>query len=520
MKNGEKVDKVDQKGVRSKNTEAKKIYFATKKKFKTFGKPLEFVRKFNLWLIGIGFYASTLWLVLKSLNLLRDFGNNIFQIAGIALCIFIFLFIILFYLSKYNASIISHPRKFLIFCLINLVTLLIAHGILNANISKYSIPAALTGMLLASFIGGREALSCVIILGGLIGFISNFSIDVVFTFIIMGGLASLSMPFMHKRLDLFKIGFASGVMGAAFIISWGLLQKWDIKMILMQSLFGMGGALASAFLALEILPFIENLFGKLNYVKLLELSQLNHPLLVNLKEKAPGSYQSCLMVANLAEAAAEEIRANPLLARVGAYYHDIGKIKNPPYFIENLNINSKSRHEKVNPALSRLILLSHVKEGVQLAEKYKLPREIRDIIKQHHGTTLTSFFYQEALKKDSNGEIEEESFRYPGPTPQSKEAAIVMLSDTIEAASRTLEDPSPARIRNMVENLVKEKLMGGQLDESQLNFKDLHLIQKSFVQTLTGSFHNRIKYPDSEKIGEAQENKNGNNNTIERKEKS
>jgi len=523
MKNKKTTNKVDRKSPAppkgAKNTIARKFYAGIKKKIK---KPLKFISRLSSWLIGIVFYTATLGLVLKSMDLLYDLQTNLFKIVGTALCIFIFLFIMLFYLSRYNVSIIKQPRKFLIFCSINLGTLFIAHAILNTTISPYSIPAAFTGILLASFIGGREALACVIILGGLLGFMSNFRIEVVFTFIIMGAFASLSLPFIRKRMDLFKIGIAAGVMGVIFIISWGLLQEWDIRTILIQSSFGLGGALVSAFVALEILPFIENLSGKLNYVKLLELSQLNHPLLASLREKAPGSYQSNLMVANLAEAAAEKIGANPLLAKVGAYYHDIGKIKNPPYFVENLNINSKSKHEKVNPALSRLILVSHVKEGVQLAEKYKLPREIRDIIQQHHGTTLTSFFYQEALKKDSNGVIEEESFRYPGPKPQSKEAAIVMLADTVEAASRTLEDPSPARIKNLVETLTKEKLTGRQLDESRLNFNDLNLIQKSFIQTLTGMFHTRIKYPSPEQKDEPKDtnNENGNNHTIERKEKS
>ncbi|MDD5454287.1 MAG: HDIG domain-containing protein [Candidatus Ratteibacteria bacterium] len=510
MINKKTTSQVNPKLVRLKSGIVKKGYLPIMKRIKYFRKLLEYIRKANIGLIAIIFYIATLGLVLKSMNLLQDFNKNLLQITGITLCIFIFLFITLFYLSRYNASILKHPRKFLIFCLINFCTLLLAHGILNINISQYSIPATLTGMLLASFVGGREALACLIILGGLLGFISNFSIDIVFTFIIMGGLASLSMPFIRKRIDLFKIGLASGVLGTVFITTWGLLQGWDIKTIFTQSSFGMGGALVSAFLALEILPFLENIFGKLNYVKLMELSQLNHPLLVNLREKAPGTYQSCLMVANLAEAAAEKINANPLLAKIGAYYHDIGKIKNPPYFVENLSLNSKSKHEKINPALSSLILISHVKEGVQLAEKYRLPKEIRDIISQHHGTTFTSFFYQEALKKDSNGKVEEESFRYPGPKPQSKEAAIVMLADTVEAASRTLDDPSPARIKNMVENLTKEKLIGRQLEESQLNFHDLKEIEKSFIQSLTGTFHGRIKYPSSEQTDAKKEKNDGN----------
>lgn len=519
MKNKKTTNQAKTKSVRPKSGLKRKLYFLIRRRAKYFRKPLESIIRLNSWLIGIVFYISTLGLVLKSLNLLQNFEENIPIITGIALCVFIFLFIILLYLSRYNSSVIKHPLKFLVFCIINFGTLLIAHGILNANISKYSIPSALTGILLASFIGGREALSCVIILGGLIGFISNFSIDVVFTFIIMGGLTCLSLPFINKRIDLFKIGSAAGITGAVFITSWGLMHGWDIETISVQSAFGIGSALVSAFLALEILPFIENLFGKLNYVKLFELSQLNHPLLADLREKAPGSYQSSLMVANLAEAAAEKINANSMLAKVGAYYHDIGKVKNPPYFVENLSPTAKSKHEKVNPALSSLILISHVKEGAQLAQKYKLPKEIKDIIKQHHGTTFTSFFYQEALKKNHNGTIDEESFRYPGPKPKSKEAAIVMLADTVEAASRTLEEPSPGRIKNLVEKLIEEKLVGKQLNESRLSFNDLYTIEQSFIQSLIGTFHTRIKYPSSEEYVTEKNTNNGRKNSNTREQR-
>lgn len=456
------------------------------------------MNRLNLWIIGIFFYIAILGLVLTSMNLWQNFNENALKILGVALCVFIFLFIALFYLYRYNVSVIKQPRKLLLLCVISLGTLIIAYWILSSKISEYSIPAALIGILLASLIEGNGAIVCVIILGGLLGFISNFRIDVVFVFVIVGGVASLSVPLIRKRKDLFKVGILAGVISVVFIIGWGWLQEWDIPKILIQSGYGIGSALISAFLALEILPFMENLFGKLTDAKLLELAQLTHPLLVILREQAKGTYQSSLMVANLAEAAAEKIKASPLLARVGAYYHDIGKIKNPSYFVENLDINTKSKHEKMNPALSSLILISHVKEGIQLAHKYKLPQAIQDIVSQHHGTTFTSFFYQEALKKDSTNSVNEETFHYPGPKPQSKEAAIVMLADTIEAASHTLENPSPARIKNLVEKLIKEKLMAKQLDESQLTFNDLNIIRESFTQTLSGAFHSRIKYPEKE----------------------
>ncbi len=500
MTNKKTTNQVNTRLARSRDGAIGKIYSTIKKRLKFFRKPLESIRKINLWLISIIFYIATFALVLLSMGLLQNITQNIFRILAVVFYVFLLSFISVFHLHKYNILIARQPRKLFTFCLINFSILLIARGILYANISEYAIPATLAGMLLASFVNGHTALVCIIMLGGLIGFISNFRIDIVLNFMIMGTVASLAMSLIKKQKDLFKIGIATGIMGAVFITSWGFLHQWTAEKISIQCLYVIGSALISSFLALEILPFLENFSGKITNAKLIELLHLNHPLLMNLREKAPGSYQSCLMVANLAEAAAEKVNANSLLAKIGAYYHDIGKVKNPPYFVENLSLNSKSKHEKVNPALSSLILISHVKEGVQLANKYKLPKEIRDIIQQHHGTTFTSFFYQEALKKDSNGMVKEESFRYPGPKPQSKEAAIVMLADIVEAASRTLEDPSPTRIRNLVENLIKEKLTARQLDESQLNLNDLDAIQKSFIQTLTGTFHSRIKYPSSEQI--------------------
>jgi putative nucleotidyltransferase with HDIG domain len=473
----------------------RKSYVIFKKRIRGIKKRLVSMNKFNSWMIGIFFYIGTLWVVLKSMNLLQPSGDTIFKMLGVAFCVFLFLLIALFYLHRYNVTVIQHPSKFFLLCLINFGAILVAHGILSSQISDYLIPAALIGILLASLLEGHGALTCIVVLGGLLGFISKFSIDVVFVFVIVGGVASLGISFTHRRIDLLKIGTLSGIIGAVFIAGWGWLYEWNPQDIVTQSLYGMGSGLISAVLALGILPLLENLFGILTDAKLFELSHLTHPLLVKLREKAPGSYQSSLMVANLAEAAAEKINANPLLARVGAYYHDIGKIKNPSYFVENVKMNSKSKHEKMNPALSSLILTSHVKEGIQLASKYRLPKAIQDIVSQHHGTTFTSFFYQEALKKDSHNSVKEEDFRYSGPKPQSKEAAIVMLADTVEAASRTLENPSPARIKSLVEKLVREKLMAKQLDESELTLKDLNIIQENFIHTLTGTFHSRIEYP-------------------------
>ena len=209
-----------------------------------------------------------------------------------------------------------------------------------------------------------------------------------------------------------------------------------------------------------------------------------------------------MIVGNLAEAAAEEIGANPLLARVGAYYHDIGKMKKPQYFIENAD-PKENKHEKLTPFMSALILISHIKEGVELVEKYKIGDEIIDIIKQHHGTSLIKYFYNKALelkKKGLKEDIDEKDFRYPGPKPQTKEAGIVMLADIVEASSRTLQHPTPARIKGLVKNLVDSVYNDGQLDECELTLKDLTKIKETFTKILLGIFHQRIEYPDDKDI--------------------
>ncbi|HIE43555.1 MAG TPA: HDIG domain-containing protein [Candidatus Omnitrophica bacterium] len=477
----------------------RKSYVLLKKRFRTVKKKLERMHRFNSWMIGILFYLGTLLLVLRGMNLLVPLEENGLKIIGTAISVFIFLLIAFFYLYRFKSPLLKSPSKIFLLALVVWGTLLTGYGIFSSRISDYSVPAVLAGIVLASFLQGQGALICVVVLGGLLGLIANFRIDIVLSFVVAGGVASLGVSFTHKRTDLLKVGILAGVIGAVFIASWGWLQEWAPEFLLIQSLWMMGSGVISAFLALGILPILENLFGMLTDAKLFELSHLTNPLLINLREKAPGTYQSSLMVANLAEAAAEKIHANPLLVRVGAYYHDIGKIKNPSYFVENDNINGKSKHERINPPLSSLILISHVKEGLQLAQKYRLPREIQEMIKQHHGTTLTSFFYQKAREKDHHNTLKEEDFRYPGPKPESKEAAVLMLADTVEAASRTLENPSPARIRALVEKLLRDKFMDRQLDESQLTFKELLAIEESFIQTLTGTFHTRIEYPAPEK---------------------
>jgi putative nucleotidyltransferase with HDIG domain len=246
-----------------------------------------------------------------------------------------------------------------------------------------------------------------------------------------------------------------------------------------------------------LLPLIESTFDITTDFSLLELSNLNHPLLKRLSVQAPGTYHHSIIVGNLAEAAAQAVNANSLLARVGSYYHDVGKMEKAEYFVEN-QISKENPHRKLVPRMSALILMNHVKRGLEIAEKYKLPSSIKEIIVQHQGTTLMSFFYQKALEKNGSEKVSEEDYRYPGPKPQAKEAAIVMLADAVEAATRSLKEPTHSRLKGLIEDLVDGRFQEGELDESPLTLKDLGRIKESFLTILAGTFHARVEYPEKE----------------------
>ncbi len=248
-------------------------------------------------------------------------------------------------------------------------------------------------------------------------------------------------------------------------------------------------------LATGIIPIIEIIFNYTTDIKLLELADLNQPVLHDLLIAAPGTYHHSILVGVLAEAAAEAIDADPLLARVCAYYHDIGKIKKPLYFVENQK-GGENKHDRLPPSMSSLIITSHVKDGIEIARQHRLGKIIQDIIAQHHGTSIITYFYQKAREmQDDDQPVSDKDFRYPGPKPQTKEAGIVMLADAVQATSKTLTDPSPSRIQGMVQRIINNIFVDGQLDECELKLKDLHLIAESFNRILNGIFHARIDYP-------------------------
>lgn len=317
---------------------------------------------------------------------------------------------------------------------------------------------------------------------------------------LLGGIAGARGVFNCKqRSDIYTAGLRAGAVNAIVLASLHLVMRSDqetpLVMILLTIFGGFMGGILSSFITMMILPLLENMFNYTTDVKLLELANLNHPLMKEMIIKAPGTYNHSIMVGNMVEAAAEEIGANPLLGKVMCYYHDIGKISHASYFIENQR-PGQNPHDHITPYMSKTLLIAHVKDGVEMGMKYKLGKPIIDGILQHHGTTLISYFYNKALdQKGEQEEVSEEDFRYPGPKPQFKEAALCMLADSIEAAARALDEPTPARLQGIVRNIIQKKMTDRQLDECNLTLKEIAKIERAFVRILLGIYHQRIDYP-------------------------
>jgi putative nucleotidyltransferase with HDIG domain len=326
-------------------------------------------------------------------------------------------------------------------------------------------------------------------------------------FVHMGGMATaiLSLRHVRTRTQLVQI---AGVAGAAYFLSTiaiGMLSGQTWMMMLSDAFRCLIWGSLAGFVLTGLLPLVERMFGFVTDVSLLELADGSHPLLQELVRRAPGTYTHSMTVATLAEAAAEAIGANPLLVRVGSYFHDIGKMLKPQYFIENQT--GENRHDALEPALSTLVIIGHVKDGIALAQKYRLPRPIVDFIGQHHGTTLVEYFYREAMRiqesTGNSGADLEACFRYPGPKPQTRELGIVMLADAIESTSRSLANPTPGSLQKLVHDMLMKRLLDGQFEESGLTLTELHTVEESLCKSLIALFHARIKYPESEPLARA-----------------
>jgi len=311
-------------------------------------------------------------------------------------------------------------------------------------------------------------------------------------------LAIFSERDIKNRTQIFRSFFFILIGYIMSILAVTLLRIEDTQKLWTKLMFGGINAVMSPIIAYGFLIFYERVFKITTDLTLLELSDFNHPLLKELSSKAPGTFHHSIIMGNLSEAAAESIHANQILARVGCYYHDVGKLLKPQYFIEN-QLDQNNKHNDLNPSMSTKIIISHVKDGIELAKKYKLPQKIIDFIPMHHGTTLVSYFYDKA-KNSSKDEIADYIYRYPGPKPQTKETGIVMLADAIEASTRAIEDPSPQKLENKIREVIRARFIEGELDECDLTLKDLTKIKESFLKILLGIHHHRIKYPDKNQL--------------------
>jgi putative nucleotidyltransferase with HDIG domain len=369
----------------------------------------------------------------------------------------------------------------------------------------YMLPIAAGAMVVTIFFGPTIAIMFAFFLALLAALVLDRQINLLFYFLVGSLVAVQGVVICRDRSTPLRAGLAVGLGNMAVILFTTLAyERLLTTQTGMALLFGLAGGVLSGVVTTGLLPLAETLFGYTTDVKLLELASMDQPLLRQLMVQVPGTYHHSLIVGNLVEAAAKSIDANSLLARVAAYYHDVGKINKPLYFIEN-QAGGENKHERLAPSMSSLILISHVKDGVDLAGKYRLGEAIEDIIQQHHGTSVISFFYQKALdlqeklRNSKGGEVSPvlvEDYRYPGPKPQTKEAGLVLLADAVEAASRTLPDPTAARIQGLVQKIINKIFSDGQLDECELTLKDLHQIAKSFIQILMGIAHQRIEYPE------------------------
>jgi putative nucleotidyltransferase with HDIG domain len=372
----------------------------------------------------------------------------------------------------------------------------------------YGIPIAAGAMVICLFIGFEVAVPFAMVIAICIAVLFNNRLEIFIYFFLSGIMAAHWLQNCKERKVFIKAGLKLGVFNTLLAAAISLfVAEISSLSILWDLIFAFLGGVGSGILAAGIAPLVEIAFNYTTDIKLLELANLDRPILRKLMIEAPGTYHHSVIVGSLVEAAASEIGANPLLAKVCGYYHDIGKIKKPLYFIENQS-GGTNKHDGLEPSMSSLILLSHVKEGVEIAKENRLGKGITDAIRQHHGTSLIEFFFEKAKQRKGDDAVKDADFRYPGPKPQTREIGLVMLADVVEAASRTLDNPTPARIQGLVQRLIRKIFSDGQLDNCELTLKDLHSIAKTFNKILNGIHHHRIEYSPPEG-SEKQKAKNG-----------
>ena len=437
--------------------------------------------------------------ILEELGLLSNgiTKSNVSSFLALAVLVALILFIQFSYIYKERPDVFKNTKLITLISSINIIVLGLSMG-LNI-ISPYIIPVVCGAILMTILIDYRISLVTNLLNLIFISIIVGFNPSIILLSILSIILGSTAVKKVQQRNDIiYSTGYIAVIIGV-LALTIGMISSNNLKENLIQTGYTLIGVVLSGILAVGLLPFFESIFDVVTNIKLLELSNPNQPLMKKLIMEAPGTYHHSMMVANLAEAAAELVGGNPVIARVGAYYHDIGKTKRPYFFGEN-QIGRDNPHDKITPNLSTLIILSHTKDGLEMAKEQKIPKVIQDIIVQHHGTTLVKYFYFKAKKEAENpDEIKEEDFRYPGPIPNTKESGILMLADSVEASVRSITDPTKGKIEEMVNNIINDKLNNRQLVDCDLTLKDVEIIRKSFLKTLDGIYHHRIEYPSEAK---------------------
>ena len=457
--------------------------------------------------------------VLKQIEDLQSDRKKDLMALAMALLLFLSIFVFASYIRRFSINRVRVEFKDLgvmmliatSVILITKVYLFLADATLLAKFGSaltplvllFAVPAAAGPMLVGLLIQSGEVVWLfTAFLAICLGVMEDFNLPWMLVTLVGGIAAARGVYSCKKRDDIYVAGLRTGLINALLIIFVLAITRVDQEIVTREIAYavvaGFLSGIISSFLALMLVPLLENMFHYTTDVKLLELSNLNHPLLKTMIVKAPGTYHHSMLVGSMVEAAAEEIGANPLLGKVMCYYHDIGKMEHSNYFIENQK-QGQNPHDHISPFMSKTLLIAHVKDGVEMGMNHKLGKPIIDGIIQHHGTTLISYFYNKALdmKNEDDAEFSEDEFRYPGPKPQFSESALCMLADSIEAASRSLDDPSPQRLQNIVRNIIQRKFSDGQLDECNLSLKDITKIENAFIRILLGIYHQRIDYPRS-----------------------
>lgn len=411
--------------------------------------------------------------------------------SGIALVLLLFTLqgIYMYHHFKY---LLEQPRLLAAIALIVIVTLLLGRGLMTVA-PPVMVPVAAAALILAVLFDEHLALVTGLFLSILAGVLTNFELQAFLTYFVSTAAAVLGADLIQQRTELMKKGIWVSLSAMLTMAIVTVMNSGFSLVLLSQSLWGALLGVMTGILALGTLPFLEAGFGILTPLKLLELANPNHPLMKRLLMEAPGTYQHSMMVSNLAEGAAEAIGADPLLIRAGGFFHDVGKMKRPLYFTEN-QTQWDNPHEGLPPKLSAGIIISHVKEGLELAREYSLPPEITEFIATHHGTMRAGHFYNLAKEQNPDEELNPDDFSYPGPLPRSKEASILMLADSCEAAVRSMPEPNAEKISQLVARMVQARASAGQFDESALSMREISQVQENLVKRLTSMYHKRVQY--------------------------